>query len=245
MNVYLIILIVLTLLVLITILTSLYIKRYNNPDIVIVTYVVFVTISQFIATRITEFDFGGGVIFVTTAASIIFPFTFQLTDQVNEFFGRRMTQKMILMAFLTQIVVVVFSWIATNMPQVNVDDFDPEAFDTIFFQSIRITIASWIAFLISENTDAYLYQAFKRLTKDRYLWMRNIFSDIISLAIDSAVFVPIAFVGILPLFGPVSIFSIFWGQIAVKWVFGLMDTPTIYLSRYLIRGRISDPEVRD
>jgi uncharacterized integral membrane protein (TIGR00697 family) len=234
MNLYLILVIVLLLLVIITVLTSIYIRWYNNPDMIFAFYVALVTISQFMATRLTPFDFGRGVVFTTTAASIIFPFTFQLTDQTNEFFGRNMTHKMIFTAFFTQVFVVVVSYLATQMVQVN-DNFSAEAYNVIFYSSIRITLASWVAFLISENTDAVIYQMFKKWTKGRFLWMRNIFSDVLSLALDSLVFVPLAFAGELPWFGEFSIFSVFVGQISVKWVFGLADTPTIYLSRWIIR----------
>jgi uncharacterized integral membrane protein (TIGR00697 family) len=54
-------------------------------------------------------------------------------------------------------------------------------------------LASWVAFLISENIDAYLFAWFKKKTNGKYLWMRNVFSSIPAMAIDTVVFVFIAF----------------------------------------------------
>lgn len=236
MDIYLILVLVFILLVIVTTITSVYIRIYDNPDIIFVIYVSLITVSQFMATRLTSFDFGRDFIYITTAASIIFPFTFQLTDQTNEFYGRQMTQKMIFLGFISQVFVVCISWFAIQMDQIN-DNFEAEAYNKIFFSSIRITLASWAAFLISENADAIIYQKIKKLTNDRHLWMRNVFSDLISLSLDSLVFVPIAFAGIIPWFGSFSIWSVFVGQIVVKWVFGLVDTPTIYLSRWIVQSK--------
>jgi uncharacterized PurR-regulated membrane protein YhhQ (DUF165 family) len=65
------------------------------------------------------------------------------------------------------------------------------------------------------------------------LWLRNVFSDIPTLALDSIIFVSIAFGGLLP------IWQIIWGQILTKWFFGVIDTPFMYLSRGIISGRIN------
>ena len=65
------------------------------------------------------------------------------------------------------------------------------------------------------------------------LWLRNVFSDIPTLALDSIIFVSIAFGGLMP------IWTIIWGQILTKWFFGVIDTPFMYLSREIISGKIN------
>ena len=62
--------------------------------------------------------------------------------------------------------------------------------------------------------------------------MRNVLSDIPTLALDSIIFVSIAFGGLLP------IWPIIWGQILTKWFFGVIDTPFMYLSRGIISGKV-------
>ncbi|MFX1531183.1 MAG: VUT family protein [Promethearchaeota archaeon] len=69
--------------------------------------------------------------------------------------------------------------------------------------------------------------------KDKNLWFRNVFSDIPALALDSLIFVSIAFGGLLP------IWSIIWGQILTKWFFGVADTSFIYLSRAITSDKIT------
>jgi len=84
--------------------------------------------------------------------------------------------------------------------------------------------------------DAILFAKLKKWTKNRNLWIRNVFSDIPTLALDSILFVSIAFGGILPLD---VVLSIIWGQLLTKWFFGIIDTPFMYLSRYIINGKIN------
>jgi len=78
-----------------------------------------------------------------------------------------------------------------------------------------------------------LFSKLKKLTRGKNLWIRNIFSDIPTLALDSLIFVSIAFVGVL------DIWPIIWGQLLTKWFFGVIDTPFMYLSRGIINGKIN------
>lgn len=203
-----------------------YIRRYRRSDLAIAFYVIYLALSQIIATKIAAFD----LIFKTfyaPAAVLIFPFTFQITDIVNEAFGRYEVHRMILIAFVTQVFMTFFLWLATIISPASFWQHQLD-WQNIFSLVPRITLASWVAFLVSENLDAILYAKIRNLTKGRYLWIRNIFSDIPSLAIDSLIFVTIAFYGIMPLW------SLIVGQVILKWVVGVADTPFMYLSRRIL-----------
>lgn len=93
---------------------SWYARKYNKPDALIALYTAFLILSQIIAVKIAGLDIGFTMIFVP-AATIIFAVTFLLTDIVNEKFGRFEVYKMILIAFIAQVMMVVFIWIATRM----------------------------------------------------------------------------------------------------------------------------------
>jgi uncharacterized integral membrane protein (TIGR00697 family) len=215
----------------------------KREDVAIAFYILFITMSQILAAKIGDFGFG---IFQITApvAVLIFPFTFQITDMVNENFGRKRTHRMILLAFVTQIFMSIFIWFSIEVSAAPFWGFDwgsnpteAQQFWLNFFGStIRITIASWISFIITENLDAILFAKFKKLTKDKNLWIRNVFSDIPTLALDSLLFISIAFVGEFPLD---VIWMMIWGQLLTKWFFGIIDTPFMYLSRGIIIGRIN------
>jgi uncharacterized integral membrane protein (TIGR00697 family) len=195
-------------------------------DALVGLYVAFVLISNIVAYKIAAFDFGFTT-FYATAATLVFAVTFLMTDIVNEKFGRKETHKMIFIAFVTQVAVAFFIWLAISLPAAPFWT-DQEAFAKLLGFAPRIMIASWIAFLISENADAYIFSWFKKKTKGKYLWMRNAFSSIPAMALDTVIFVTISFYGIQPLWPLIT------GVMVIKWLVGVIDIPFMYLNRLVM-----------
>lgn len=209
-----------------TLLGSWYAKKYNRPDLLIGLYVAFILVAQILATKVAIFDLGFRT-FTGPAGVIVFSVTFLLTDIVNEKFGRKETHKMIFIAFISQVAMVFFFWLGTKLPAASYWTLQ-EAWQQIFGLVPRITLASWIAFLISENVDAYMFSWFKKITKGKYLWMRNAFSTIPALLLDTLIFIPIAFLGIMP------ILPLIIGQTTVKWLISIINIPFMYLNRAIL-----------
>ena len=212
-----------------SILGSLYVRKYNKPDALIGLYVAFVTISNIVAYKIAVFDLGI-ITFFATSATLIFSVTFLLTDIVNEKFGRSETQKMIFIAFLTQIASAFFIWLSISLKPAPFWP-DQEIFIKIMGFAPRLMLASWVAFIISENADAYIFSWFKKITNGKHLWMRNIFSSLPSMALDTLIFVTIAFYGVQPL-GPLIL-----GVLVIKWLVGIVDIPFMYLNRWIMYNK--------
>jgi len=226
-----------------TMLISQYIKMQNREDVAIALFVLFITMSQILAAKIGDFTVFNYQI-TAPVAVLIFPFTFQITDMVNENFGQKATHRMIFIAFITQIFMAIFIWFSIEVPAAPFWGFD-WASDPIEAQqfwlnflgsTVRITIASWISFIITENLDAILFAKLKKWTKGKNLWIRNVFSDIPTLALDSVIFISIAFGGVFPLD---LIWTMILGQLLTKWFFGIIDTPFMYLSRGIVNGKIN------
>ncbi len=209
-----------------TLIGSWYARKYNRADLLIALYVAFVIFSNIVASKIAEFNLGFAN-FYAPAAVLIFSVTFLMTDIVNEKFGRKETHKMILIAFIAQVAVGLFSWLILKLTPTPFWT-GQQAFELLLGQVPRIIIASWIAFLVSENLDAYLFSWFKNLTKGKHLWMRNAFSSLPSMAIDSILFVTIAFYGIQP------ILTLILGLTVTKWLVGIIDIPFMYLNRIIL-----------
>lgn len=212
----------------------------RKPDVAIAMYVLYLAISQIMAAKIGDFSIGSFQITAPTAV-LIFPFTFQITDIVNEFFGQKATHRMILIAFISQIFMTLFIWFSIQIDPASFwgfswgsDPTESQAFWSIFLGStIRITAASWISFLVNENLDAILYAKLRKITQGKRLWIRNVLSDIPTLALDSLLFVTIAFYGVM------DIWPVILGQILTKWFFGVIDTPFMYLSRAIVDGKVN------
>lgn len=209
-----------------TLIGSVYAKKFGKPDLLIGLYVAFVLTAQILAVKISAVDFGV-ITFTVPAGILVFSVTFLITDIVNEKFGRKETQKMIFIAFISQVALLFFFWLGIKFqpaPFWNLQD----AWSQIFGLVPRITLASWIAFLLSENFDAYVFDWFKKATNGKYLWARNVFSSIPALSLDTLIFIPIAFGGLMPLW------PLIFGQLALKWLVGLVNIPFMYLNRAIL-----------
>lgn len=204
-----------------------YARRYERVEALVALYVTFAALSQIMASKISAFDLGIRLVYAP-AAVLVFAVTFLMTDIVNEKFGRRKVHEMIFITFLTQVALVVFLWIGRILPPAPFWTHQ-DAWDTLLGVVPRITFASWLTFLVSENLDAWLYSFVRRLTGGKWLWMRNVFSTIPSLTIDTVLFVTLAFWGT-----GIPLLPLILGQFASKYLVGIIDIPFMYLNRALL-----------
>ena len=103
-----------------------------------------------------------------------------------------------------------------------------EMFSKVLALTPRITLASFIAYLISQHHDIWIFHFWKKKTNGKHLWLRNNASTIVSQLIDSIIFVTIAFYGIFP------IWNMILGMWIVKIIIALIDTPFIYGAIWLM-----------
>ncbi len=208
-----------------------YARRYNRPDGLIAFYVTLGVFGNITASKAITFDFGFTELYAP-AAVLFFSVTFLLTDIVNERFGRRETQRMILIALVIQFAVVLFSYLVVNAKGAPFFQ-NQAAFEAILASVPRITIASMIAFFVSENFDAYLFHWFRKLTGGKHLWMRNAFSSLPAMFLDSVIVVTLAFYGLMP------VVPLILGLTVTKWLVGIVDIPFMYLARAVLGKRIT------
>ncbi|MEM4591734.1 MAG: queuosine precursor transporter [Nitrososphaerota archaeon] len=202
-------------------------------------YVIYLGVSQIMASRIIVLDLGFMQLF-TPAAVFIYPFIAQVIDMINEVYGRRSTHVAIMIAFLTQVLFVSFIAMVNMMAPAPFFAFE-EAWQSLFNLSIRITAASWISFLICSNLDALVFAKLKQkfMSRERefkhdtslnpYVWLRSSVSDVVDLTLDSVIFVTLAFYGVLP------VLPLIIGQIVVKNIVGFIDNPWFVLYKRLLR----------
>ncbi|WP_457558613.1 queuosine precursor transporter [Candidatus Harpocratesius sp.] len=212
-----------------TVFMSIYIRKVHKSEGIIAVYVIYLALSQILALKIVKIG-----IWEPPAGVLTFPFLFQLTDTMNEHFGQKETHKMVFIAFITQILMVMFIFFANELPAGDSWWVSPDAWLAIFQQQTAIVAASWITFLLTNNLDAVIFTWVKKLTKGKYLWVRSIFSDVPMLMLDSAIFITLGF-GLFQ-----GLWFLVWelivAQTITKWIFGVVDTPFIYLDRWIVNS---------
>ncbi|HOX35048.1 MAG TPA: queuosine precursor transporter [Methanoregulaceae archaeon] len=218
-------------LTLVTYLSVRIVRRYPKHAFAALTgfYIIYLGASQVLAARIVSFDLYFTVIFAP-ASVFIYPFIAQVIDMINEVYGETMTHAAILIAFVTQVLLVIFILMVSSLTPAPYFAYET-AWQAIFAQAIRITAASWVAFLICANLDAYVFAHLKQrfLAREKafshgtmlnpYVWLRSAASDAVNLTLDSVIFVTLAFAGVMPLL-PLII-----GQVVAKNIIGFLDNP--------------------
>lgn len=134
---------------------------------------------------------------VVTAAIIIFPISYIVGDVLTEVYGYDRARRVIWLGFLCNLLAVAAIWIGGLMPAAAVWH-DQAAYDTILGAVPRLVLASFVAYLIGEFTNAYVLAKLKIATAGRHLWLRTIGSTLVGQFLDSAVFATIAFAGLIP-----------------------------------------------
>ena len=121
------------------------------------------------------------------------PLIYSINDIITEVFGPKVARSLvrvsIVMIVLLALAALLFTWLpaSTHFASSNA------AYLTIFGVSIRISIASLIAFAVGDFLDIYLFSKIRKLFGAKRLWFRNNVSNILSEAIDTALFMTIAF----------------------------------------------------
>ena len=168
---------------------------------------------------------------VVPAGVLAYSLTFLITDVISEVWGKERAQTVVMGGFITLVLVFLLTGISIFWPPAS---FWPhqQAYETILGSSARIMIASLTAYLFSQYHDVWAFHFWRRVTTERFLWLRNNASTVVSQLLDSVVFITIAFYGVMPL-KPLIL-----GQWVVKVGIAVLDTPLVYLLVYLMRRRL-------
>lgn len=166
------------------------------------------------------------------------PLMFLVTDVVEEVMGKKKTKSFVNSAVISMIVVLAITALAVWLPADPTRKyFSQESYAAIFGVSIRMIIASILAFFIAQRHDIWAFNFWKKKTHGRFLWLRNNLSTFVSQFIDSTVFMFVAFYHLTPKFTVAYIFGLIIPYWIFKILFAMIDTPFAYLGvKWLRKG---------
>jgi len=176
---------------------------------------------------------------------IAYPFTFLATDMISELFGRKKAQSVVWIGFFLNIYMLLLMTAAHWFPNTYGVSGGLELFDGVYEFLVANTVSSMIAYLIAQSIDVRLFHFWKRLTKGKYLWIRNNGSTMFSQLVDSS-----AILTILYLTGNLgenitsvgALIILILNSYLFKFFFALFDTPLIYAGVWLFKEYDEDPE---
>ena len=188
--------------------------------VVAVLYVAAQMLADITALRtlsIAGLSIGGG--------TLIYPITFTLRDLVHKVSTAGIARILIFASAGINLFMAALFWLVSELPA------DPAVgeqaeFGLVLAPVFRIAIASIIAEVVSELIDTEMYEVWVRRYAQRWQWGRVLASNAVSVPIDSALFVVLAFWDVLP---TEVIAGLFFSNILVKFAVTFVSIPGIYL----------------
>ncbi|MBL6690894.1 MAG: queuosine precursor transporter [Pseudomonadales bacterium] len=182
-----------------------------------------------------DLDWTGIGILAFSFGAFMHAITFPCTDTVAEVWGSARARLMVYLGCSMYAVAILFYMIGTRLPAAPGWELN-EAYVAIFSQAERMIIASVCATIVAQLLDIYVFEKIKRVTGERWLWLRNNGSTMVSQFVDTAIFYTIAFYGIIP---HDQLPLLVLGTYLVKLVITVIDTPFVYLLVRWITGEWS------
>lgn len=166
--------------------------------------------------------------FSMDAGTLVYPFTFTLRDLVHKVAGKQVARALILAAAVINLFMAGLFWVVGRLPAV--PDVGPQTdlFGAVLSPVWRIVFASILAEVLSELIDTEVYGWWVARFGPRRQWGRVLASNAVAVPIDSAIFVLVAFAGVLS-WGNVG--ETFVTNVVVKAVVTVVSIPWIYLVR--------------
>ena len=181
--------------------------------------------------------FGAGILF--------FPVSYVLGDVLTEVYGYANARRCVWTGFFALIFMAFMSFVVVAMPPLaqwscaasgspllaGVTPGTTQCalceltYESVFGSTWRIVLASLVAFWAGEFVNSFVLARMKVLTGGRHLWSRTIGSTVVGQAVDSAIFYPLAFLGVWSTEAVITVAATNW---ALKVIWEVVLTPVTY-----------------
>lgn len=174
-----------------------------------------------------------------TLGNILFASTFLVTDILSELYGKKTAQKAVYLGMATSVIFILISqsWMFYIPAE---SDFVMPHIRAVFSNTPRLMLASLVVYCIVQSFDVWAYHKWWEFTTrkfhdtEKFLWLRNNGSTLLSQLLNTVLFTFGAFLGVhsLP-----TLFSIILSSYMIFIVTSLCDTPFVYLARRIYNER--------
>lgn len=188
-----------------------------------------------------------------------YPLTFLCTDLVCELYGKARANFLVSVGLGLNFLILFMLFLGASVPAVPADAMPPwqiiqlaapvalpngdivessiGLYQLIYATTSGAVFASMLAYIAAQYCDVQLFHFWKRVTRGRYLWVRNNFSTLMSQMVDSVMVVSVTF-GAAFLRGEIALQALLvliGSNYLFKAAVALIDTGPFYLGVYYLR----------
>ena len=168
-----------------------------------------------------------------SVAVFSFPIVFITTDVIGELYGKLVARFFVFSGIISIALFLFYSVISVATPWAEAGMWAKESYETIFGVSMRIAVASLVAYAIAQYQDVFSFFFFKKYF-GRFFWLRSNLSNVWSQFLDTTIFMIIAFYGVYATPVLISIIFTWW---LYKVAMGILYTPLSYAALWLLRDK--------
>lgn len=209
------------------------IKRFPKQNTEIKSGVIIVGIlftAFLILSNLTAFKLAAIGPLVFPAGLIFFPLTYIFDDILTEVYGFKVSRRIIWLALLANTIIFVGTW-GTIYLHPSAEWHNQTAYATVYHAALRVFFASTMSYFFGEFANSIILAKLKIVTLGRHFWFRAMTSTVIGVAIDTLLFIHIAFLFTMP-------YSMLWKIIgtmySLKVIYEFLALPITYkISNYL------------
>lgn len=194
-------------------------RGYDLFPVILGLFVAILLISDVVAVKVVDVwgvSFAGG--------TLLFPISYIFGDVFTEVYGYARSRKVIWTGVASTVIMSLMFALVAALPA-SPSWPNQSAFVSILGQVPRVVFASTIGFFAGEFSNSFILAKMKIRTQGRHLWARTIGSTVVGEALDSGLFVLIAFVGVLPWS---VVFQVMLTTYLIKVVIEATMTPVTY-----------------
>jgi uncharacterized integral membrane protein (TIGR00697 family) len=176
-------------------------RSYKYYDILLGASVAVLLCSNLIGpgkTVLVDLPLLGAVTF--GAGNVFFPISYIFGDVFTEVYGFGHARKAIWVGFGSMLFAAIMSTVVLRLPADPREPFNETlqpALAVVFGSTWRIAAASLIAYWAGDFVNSYVMARMKVVTQGKHLWTRTVGSTLAGQFVDSMIFYPLSFYGVL------------------------------------------------
>ena len=166
-----------------------------------------------------------------SGAILIFPISYIVNDCLTEIYGYKAAMRVIIMGFVMSLFISLMAGLVTKLPEPLYEDnlFLSDSFNSLFALAPRTAVASLLAFFAGSTVNAKIMSLMKEKSGEKGFGWRAILSSLGGESVDSLIFFPMVFAGIMPFKG---ILSLVVTQVLCKTLYEVIILP---LTAFIVR----------
>ncbi|WP_203296203.1 queuosine precursor transporter [Luteirhabdus pelagi] len=198
-------------------------------------FIASLVVSNLIFQKFFYWDFFGLYTFEISVGILPYPITFLITDVISEVYGKKKANRVVTAGIFASFFSLLIVYVSGQVPATEWSPIGDALFMKVFGATAIAVFASMVAYLLAQYIDIQIFHFWKRVTKGKYLWLRNNFSTFTSQFVDT-----FSVLFLLCSFGKIE-WDLFGALLLSGFLFKVMvaalDTPFLYAAVFALRKR--------